>query len=90
MSLNLSQDAVGNFHVSGSDTRVQWLLGALKKPNGGCSPGFAQGLVDIGSASKQAAMPLMLRAAACLWQSLMHDNTIEGGEDIITLEPRCS
>lgn len=40
--------------------------------------------------SGQAALTLMLRAAACLWQSTMRDNTIAGGEDIITLEPRYS
>lgn len=66
MSLHLRQDVVGNFHVSGSDTCLQRLLGALKKPNGGCSPGFAQGLVDISSASKQAALTLILKVGACL------------------------
>lgn len=70
---------------------VQRPLGGLKKLSEGCSLGPVQGLDDTGSASIQATMILMLKAAAAHpWQSMMHINTIEGGDDVIKLEPRCS
>lgn len=63
ISLRWSQDAVESLYVSGSDMCVQRPLGGLKKPSGGCSLGPVKELNDTGSASIQAVMILMLKAA---------------------------
>lgn len=46
---------------------VQRTLDGLKKPSGGCSLGPVQELNDTGSESIQAAMILILKAAAQPW-----------------------